>query len=216
MRHISKEYPGVKALDGSCLDVRAGECHALVGENGAGKSTLMKILSGAILPDAGEILLAGERVRIHSPLEARNLGVSTIYQELNLIPELTVAENVFLGREPRRGVGLLNRKKMIEVSREWLSRLRQNIDPRSPARELSLAQQQMVEIVKALTLKARVMIMDEPSAILTDKELDELFHLIEKLKNEGLSIIYISHRLEEIFRSCNRVTVMRDGRTIAT
>ena len=121
MRHISKEYPGVRALDGACLDVGAGECHALVGENGAGKSTLMKILSGAVLPDAGEILLAGERVRIHSPLEARNLGVSTIYQELNLIPELTVAENVFLGREPRRGAGLLNRKEMIELSREWLS-----------------------------------------------------------------------------------------------
>jgi len=216
MQDISKAYPGVKALDNSRLDVGAGECHALLGENGAGKSTLMKVLSGAIVPDSGEILLGGKRCRIHSPLDARRAGISMIYQELNLLPELTVAENIFLGREPSGRAGLLNRKKMTELSRAWLARLHQDIDPRRPARELSLAEQQMVEIVKALSLEARVMIMDEPSSILTDRELDELFRLIDKLKGEGLAIIYISHRLEEIFRVCGRVTVMRDGRTIAT
>jgi ABC-type sugar transport system ATPase subunit len=216
LRNISKSFPGVKALDGVSLEVGAGECHALVGENGAGKSTLMKILAGALLPDSGEIHIGGQRAEIDSPLSARRWGVSMIYQELNLLPELTVAENIFLGREPSRPPGLLNRKKMIEESRRWLNRLHQDIDPRRLTRELSLAQQQMVEIVKALALEARVMIMDEPSSILTDRELDELFSLMFRLKSEGLAIIYISHRLEEIFRVSDRVTVMRDGRTIST
>ena len=216
VQNVSKSFPGVKALDSVSLAVSAGECHALVGENGAGKSTLMKILSGAVLPDAGEIFLAGGMTVIDSPLAARRSGVSMIYQELNLLPELTVAENIFLGREPRRRFGLLDRRRMNEESRRWLARLHQDIDPRRSTRELSLAEQQMVEIVKALSLEARVLIMDEPSAILTDRELEELFQLIATLKKDGLAIIYISHRLEEIFRICDRVTVMRDGRTVST
>ncbi len=216
MRGMCKSFPGVAALDEASLEVHAGECHALVGENGAGKSTLMKVLAGAVLPDSGVILLGGRKVEIRSPLDARRCGVAMIYQELNLLPELTVAENIFLGREPRWRMGLLNRVKMMEVSRNWLARLHQTIEPGRLVRELSLAEQQMVEIVKALSLEARVMIMDEPSSILTDRELEELFHLMKTLKNEGLAIIYISHRLEEIFRICDRATVMRDGRTIAT
>jgi ribose transport system ATP-binding protein len=216
LKGITKTFPGVRALDAVDLEVRAGECHALVGENGAGKSTLMKVLSGAELPDSGAIYLDGSRLSIDSPLSARRCGIRMIYQELNLLPELTVAENIFLGREPRRRFGLLNRAEMISQSREWLARLRQKIDPASPARALSLAQQQMVEIVKALSLDAKVLIMDEPSSILTDRELDELFQLIVALKSRGLAVIYISHRLEEIFRACDRVTVMRDGRTIST
>ncbi len=215
LEDVSKAFPGVQALDGVHLAVAAGECHALVGENGAGKSTLMKVLSGAVLPDSGTIHLGGERVRIDSPATARRLGISMIYQELNLLPELTVAENIFLGREPRR-FGLLDRRKMRDEARGWLERLHQRIDPGALTRTLPLAQQQMVEIVKALSLRARVMIMDEPSSILTGRELDELFALIEHLKREGLAVIYISHRLEEIFQVCDRVTVMRDGRTIST
>jgi ribose transport system ATP-binding protein len=216
LKNITKFFPGVKALDGVSLDVRSGECLALVGENGAGKSTLMKILAGAERPDAGEIFLGGERVRIESPPDARNLGISMIYQELNLLPELTVAENIFLGREPKLRSGLLDRNKMNEQSRSWLARLHQEIDPNQLVRELSLASQQMVEISKALALQARVMILDEPSSILTDRELDELFRLMAKLKTDGLAMIYISHRMEEIFRICDRVTVMRDGLVVAS
>jgi ribose transport system ATP-binding protein len=216
LENVSKSFPGVKALDSVRLAVAAGECHALVGENGAGKSTLMKVLSGAVMPDSGSIHLDGRSVVIDSPATARRLGISMIYQELNLLPELTVAENIFLGREPRARFGLLNRRKMIDEGRAWLDRLHQSIDPAAPTRTLPLAQQQMVEIVKALSLQAKVMIMDEPSSILTDRELEELFSLIERLKQDGLAIIYISHRLEEIFRVCDRVTVMRDGHTIST
>jgi ribose transport system ATP-binding protein len=215
LRNISKNFPGVKALDEVSLEVRAGECVALVGENGAGKSTLMKILAGAVPPDSGEIYLEGSRVVIDSPLDARRLGISMIYQELNLLPELTVAENIFLGREPRLRSGLLDRRKMNQDSRSWLSRLNQEIDPDRPVRDLSLAGQQMVEIAKALALQARVMIFDEPSSILTDRELEELFRLMAQLKTDGFAMIYISHRMEEIFRICDRVTVMRDGRVVA-
>ena len=216
MRAISKSFPGVHALDQASLEVQSGECHALVGENGAGKSTLMKVLAGAVLPDGGDIFLGGRKTGITSPLVARGLGISMIYQELNLLPQLTVAENIFLGREPRRRLGLLNRRQMIDESRVWLNRLHQKIDPRSPARSLTLAQQQMVEIVKAVSLQVRILIMDEPSSILTDRELEELFRLITRLKADGLAIIYISHRLDEVFRVCDRATVMRDGQTIKT
>ncbi len=216
IQNVSKSFPGVKALDGVSLQVDAGECHALVGENGAGKSTLMKILAGAMLPDAGALHIGGKCVSIQSPAGARRLGISMIYQELNLLPELSVAENIFLGREPTLRSGLLDRRQMIEESRAWLARLNQRIDPRRLTRDLPLAQQQMVEIAKALALEARVMIFDEPSSILAEKELDDLFRLMAQLKAEGLAMIYISHRLEEIFRVCDRVTVMRDGRTIST
>jgi ABC-type sugar transport system ATPase subunit len=216
MRGICKSFPGVRALSDASLEVARGECHALVGENGAGKSTLMKILAGAFLPDAGEIHLDGRPARIASPLDARRAGISMIYQEPSLLPELTVAENIFLGREPRRRFGRLDRRRMLDESRAWLSRLQQPIDPARPARDLPLAGQQMVEIVRALSLEARVMVMDEPSAILTDVELETLFGLMARLRSEGLAIVYISHRLDEIFRNCDRVTVMRDGRTVGT
>jgi len=216
MQEITKSFPGVQALDGASLDVRAGECHALVGENGAGKSTLMKVLAGAVIPDSGQMFLDGRRLEPRSPLEARRAGISMIYQELNLLPELTVAENIFLGREPRRAVTFLDRPRMVEESRRWLERLGQAIDPRRAARELSLAEQQMVEIAKAVSLEARVMVMDEPSAILTDRELEDLFGLMAALRRDGLAIIYISHRLDEVFQVSERVTVMRDGKTIAT
>ncbi len=216
VRGVSKSFPGVMALDDVNLEVFSGECHALVGENGAGKSTLMKILAGAVLADSGQVKIGGKVVGIDSPLTARRSGISMIYQELNLLPELTVAENIFLGREPGRRFRLLDRRRMTEESRLWLGRLHQEIDPNRTTRELSLAQQQMVEIVKALALEAKIMIMDEPSSILTDAELEELFGLMTRLKSEGLAIIYISHRLEEIFRVCDRVTVMRDGKTIST
>ena len=216
LENVSKSFPGVQALESVHLAVAAGECHALVGENGAGKSTLMKVLSGAVIPDSGSIFLGGNHVAIDSPAAARRLGISMIYQELNLLPELTVAENIFLGREPSGRFGLLDRRKMTDEGRTWLERLHQHIDPGALTRTLPLAQQQMVEIVKALSLDAKVMIMDEPSSILTDRELDELFALIARLKRDGLAIVYISHRLEEIFRVCERVTVMRDGKTIST
>ncbi len=216
LKDISKAFPGVKALDCVSLEICAGECRALVGENGAGKSTLMKILAGALLPDTGGILIGGMPAGINSPLSARARGVSMIYQELNLLPELTVAENIFLGRELSGRFGFLDRRRMIEESRRWLARLHQEIDPRLLTRDLPLARQQMVEIVKALSLEARIMIMDEPSSILTDNELEELFKLMSRLKSEGMVIIYISHRLEEIFRVCDSVTVMRDGKVIST
>jgi ribose transport system ATP-binding protein len=216
MQEITKSFPGVQALDRASLEVSAGECHALVGENGAGKSTLMKVLAGAVIPDSGRMLLDGQELEPRSPLEARRAGISMIYQELNLLPELTVAENIFLGREPRRVMAFLDRPRMVDESRRWLERLGQAIDPRRPARDLSLAEQQMVEIAKAVSLEARVMVMDEPSAILTDRELEDLFRLMAALRRDGLAIIYISHRLDEVFRVSERVTVMRDGKTIAT
>lgn len=217
MIHIIKEFPGVLALDGASLSVEAGECHALVGENGAGKSTLMKILSGVYVPDSGTILFNGIETQVDSPIAARHLGITMIHQELNLVPEMTVAENIFLGHElSGNPFGCLDRKTMESRSEELLESFKQEILGRTCVKKLSLAQQQMVEIAKAISVKSQIIIMDEPSAILTDRELGELFDLIRRLKNQGVSIIYISHRLEEISKICDRVTIMRDGKTIHT
>ena len=217
MQAITKQFPGVLALDKADLDVEAAECHALVGENGAGKSTLMKILSGAYQPDAGMIRFAGRFHQVDSPIVARDLGITMIHQELNLLQGMTVAENIFLGHELSRGpLGWLDREAMERRSQELLASFGQEMSGRVPVRNLSLAQQQMVEIAKALSVRSRLIIMDEPSAILTERELSELFGLIGRLKEQGVSVIYISHRLEEIFNVCDRTTVMRDGRTIAT
>ncbi|PYV37539.1 MAG: D-xylose ABC transporter ATP-binding protein [Acidobacteria bacterium] len=217
MSGITKHFPGVLALDNAHLSVEAGECHALVGENGAGKSTLMKILSGAYRADAGLIKLDGETKHIDSPIAARRLGITMIHQELNLLPELTVAENIFLGHEVVRGpLGWLDKRAMEKRSQELLESLGQKLSGRALIKKISLAQQQMVEIAKALSVKSKIIIMDEPSSILTDRELHELFDLISRLKQQNVAIIYISHRLEEIFKICERVTVMRDGRTIQT
>src|SRR5947199_7604871 len=217
MSGITKHLPVVLALDKAHLSVEAGECHALVGENGAGKSTLVKILSGAYRADFGLIKLDGETQQIDSPIMARRLGITMIHQELNLLPELTVAENIFLGHEVVRGpLGWLDKKTMERRSEELLESFGQKLSGRALIKKISLAQQQMVEIAKALSVKSKIIIMDEPSSILTDRELHELFDLIGRLKQQNVAIIYISHRLEEIFKICERVTVMRDGRTIQT
>jgi len=217
MSGITKQFPGVLALDKAHLSVEAGECHALVGENGAGKSTLVKILSGAYRADSGLIMLDGETKQIDSPITARRLGITMIHQELNLLPELTVAENIFLGHEVVHGpLGWLDKRAMEKRSEQLLESLGQKLSARALIKKISLAQQQMVEIAKALSVKSKILVMDEPSSILTDRELHELFDLIGRLKQQNVAIIYISHRLEEIFKICERVTVMRDGRTIQT
>jgi ribose transport system ATP-binding protein len=217
MKDVTKHFPGVLALDKAQISVESGECHALVGENGAGKSTLMKVLSGAYEPDSGKILLEGEEKGINSPIVARNLGITMIHQELNLLPEMTVAENIFLGHEIVRGpLAWLDKRTMDRKSEELLESFGQKLSGRALVKKISLAQQQMVEIAKAISVKSKIIIMDEPSAILTDRELAELFDLIGRLKRQNVATIYISHRLEEIFKICDRVTVMRDGKTIRT
>jgi ribose transport system ATP-binding protein len=217
MKGISKSYPGVRALNGVGFDVRAGEVHALVGENGAGKSTLMKILAGAIPMDSGTILMDGKVVHIDSPLAAISHGIGIIYQEFNLVPYMSAAENIFLGREPR-GVapGFIDFAKMNNEAQQVLDRLGVKISAKMLVSRMSVAQRQMVEIAKTISKKARVIAMDEPSATLTEHELDNLFALIAQLKSEGVGVIYISHRLEEIFQIADRVTVLRDGQLVAT
>lgn len=217
MRDIVKRYPGVLAVDHGQLTLRPGEVHCLVGENGAGKSTLMKVLAGAIPMDSGEIRLSGEPVSVTSPHHAQQLGISMIYQEFNLSPFLSVAENIFLGREPRLGkTPFINWSTMYRDAREILGRVRTDLDVRKPVNECSVAQQQIVEIAKALSFSSKVIVMDEPSATLTDHELKALFDLIRGLTKDGIGMIYISHRLEEIFEIGDRVTVMRDGQYIGT
>ncbi|HET6960949.1 MAG TPA: sugar ABC transporter ATP-binding protein [Terriglobia bacterium] len=217
MTDITKHFPGVLALDKAQLSVEAGECHALVGENGAGKSTLMKILSGAYQPDSGTIKLDGLAQEVTSPIVARNLGITMIHQELNLLPEMTVAENIFLGHEIVHGpLGWLDKRTMEKKSEDLLESFGQKLSGRALVKKISLAQQQMVEIAKAISVQSKIIIMDEPSAILTDRELAELFDLIGRLKKQNVAIVYISHRLEEIFKVCDRVTVMRDGKTVQT
>jgi ribose transport system ATP-binding protein len=217
MRGIAKTYPGVRALDGVDFQVRAGEVHALVGENGAGKSTLMKILAGAQSKDSGTIVIEGKPAHIDSPQAAMALGVSIIYQEFNLVPYMSAAENIFLGREPRASVpGLVNFSKMYSDAQAIIDRLGVKLNVRTAVNRLSVAQQQMVEIAKATSRESRIIAMDEPSATLTDHELENLFTLIKSLKEQGVSIIYISHRLEEIFQIADRVTVLRDGELVAT
>lgn len=217
MREIIKTYPGVVALTGVNFDVMPGEVHALVGENGAGKSTLMKILAGADTKDTGRILIDGQDVHIDSPQEAMRLGVSIIYQEFNLVPYMNTAENIFLGREPASAVpGLIDFGKMYSDAQRIIDELGVKLDIRVPVNQLSIAQQQMVEIAKATSRKSRIIAMDEPSATLTDHELENLFSLVRRLKTEGVSIVYISHRLEEIFTIADRVTVLRDGAWVDT
>jgi ribose transport system ATP-binding protein len=216
MTGICKAYPGVVALDNVDLEVRAGEVHILLGENGAGKSTLMKILSGAIARDAGAIEVDGQRAEINGPRAAHDRGVRAIYQELTLVPYLSAAENIFLGREPRLFPGVIDRRRMLSQTRDALTRLGLQVDPEKAVRELGIAQQQMVEVAKALDDRARVLIMDEPTSALSDREIEELFATIQRLTAGGTAVIYISHRLEEVKRIGHRVTVLRDGRRIAT
>jgi ribose transport system ATP-binding protein len=195
--------------------VQPGEVHALVGENGAGKSTLIKVLGGIYRRDEGEIHIRGRPVEIDSPHRATELGISIIHQELMLVPDMSVAQNVFLGRSPSR-FGVLTPARMNAQAAEILERFEVSIDPRTPIRELGIAQQQMVEIAKAVSRQVQILVMDEPTATLTHKEIEQLFALIQRLKSQGVSVIYISHRLEEIFRIADRVTVLRDGATVET
>lgn len=216
MRHISKTFPGVVALDDVHFDLRRGEVHVLLGENGAGKSTLMKILSGAYQKTAGEILLDGREVDITSPRAAQELGISIIYQELNLVPYLSAAENIFLGREPTGRAGIIDPKKLLGSAQQLLNELGVNVSARAEVGRLGVAKQQMVEVAKALSLDARIIIMDEPTSALTELEIKELFAAIRRLKEQGVGIVYISHRLEELFEIGDRVTVLRDGQHIGT
>jgi ribose transport system ATP-binding protein len=216
MRGICKQFPGVKALDDVSFDLARGEVHVLLGENGAGKSTLMRVLSGACARDAGDVLIEGQPATLHSPRDAQRLGISTIYQEFNLVPHLSAAENIYLGREPRRWGGVINRASLMADASRMLEALGTSIDPRSRVSDLSVAEQQMVEVAKALSLDARILIMDEPTSALTESEIDQLFAAIGRLTAQGVSVIYISHRMEELARIGTRATVMRDGRYIAT
>jgi ribose transport system ATP-binding protein len=216
VEHISKSFPGVRALDDVTLEVRAGEVHALVGENGAGKSTLMKILTGALPKDAGVIRLDGQAVSIQNPADALALGISMIHQELTLVPYLDVGQNIYLGREPLLPLGRIHWKTLYEQARQQLERLQIDLDPHRIVANLSIAQQQMVEIAKALSGQARLIIMDEPTSSLTERETDRLFALIRSLRQQGVTIIYISHRIEEIFAIADRVTVLRDGKCVGT
>ena len=217
MRGITKQFPGVLALDDVSLDLREGEVHCLLGENGAGKSTLMKILAGAQPADRGDILIGGRPAAVTSPARARELGVSMIYQEFNLSPFLSVAENIFLGREPRIGkTPFIDGARLRRDAEEVLRHMGVTLDVRLPVNRLSVAQMQMVEIAKAVSVNARILVMDEPSATLTDHELASLFTLIGELRGRGMGILYISHRLEEVFQIGDRATIMRDGRHVAT
>ncbi|MEZ4619635.1 MAG: sugar ABC transporter ATP-binding protein [Caldilineaceae bacterium] len=215
MTGIDKHFPGVHALDGAQFALQAGEVHALLGENGAGKSTLMKILSGIYTPDGGEIRYKGKAVQITSPRTAQALGISMIHQELNLMPHLTLAQNVLIGREPRNGPWL-DERLLNRQTQELFDAMHLKLDPRTKVAALTVAKQQMVEIAKALSYQSEVLIMDEPTAALTESEIDELFVTINQLRQRGVGIVYISHRLEEIKRICDRITVMRDGRYVDT
>lgn len=215
LQHISKGYPGVQALDDVSIDFRAGEVHCIVGENGAGKSTFIKMISGANEPDSGTIEFMGHTYNAMTPKMARELGIEVIYQEFNLAEDLSVAENIFLGHEVRKN-GLVDLKTLETMTDEIFSKMKVKIDSRKPVRELTVSYMQFVEIAKAISKDIRVLIMDEPTAPLTEDEVDKLLELVLNLKKQGYTIIYISHRLNEIFRVGDRFTVLRDGKKIIT
>jgi len=217
MRDITKTFPGVRALDGVTFDLRAGEIHALVGENGAGKSTLMKILGG-VYPHGsygGEILIEGDVQRFSNVRQAESAGIAVVFQELSLVKDMTVGENIFLGREPRR-FGVVRWDELYGQARQLLDELHLSIDPRTPVRNLGIGQQQLVEIAKALSQRARILVLDEPTAALTNTEVETLVKILSDLRTRSVGMIYISHKLEEVFRLSDRVTVLRDGRTVET
>src|SRR5882757_5946375 len=214
LRNVHKQFPGVKALDGVQLIVERGEVHALLGENGAGKSTLLKILSGAQAADLGECLFDERTLDpADTPLARQRLGLVTIYQEFNLLPFMSVAENLYLGREPTRH-GVIDWKRMRNDARAVLSGLGLQVDPELEVRWLSVAQQQMIEIARAMTQSAKLIIMDEPTAALSSREVDVLHEVIRKLKTRGVSLIYVTHRLQEVKQICDSFTVLRDGRYV--
>lgn len=217
MQNIAKSFPGVKALDGVTFDLHAGEIHSLVGENGAGKSTLIKILAG-VYPHpeyGGRIILDNSERQFNTVRDSERAGIAVIYQELSLVKDLNVAENIFLGREPQR-FGIINWEDLYSRAQKLLDELHLQIDPRTPVINLGIGQQQLVEIAKALSQRARLLVLDEPTAALTDTEVETLFRILNDLRQRGVGMIYISHKLDEVFRISDRITVLRDGRTIAT
>jgi monosaccharide-transporting ATPase len=213
---VSKRFPGVLALDDVSFALEPGEVHALVGENGAGKSTLIKLLTGVYTPDSGEIRYAGQPVAFRRPLDAYAAGISTIYQEVNLVPLMSVASNLVLGREPRNRYGLIDRRRMQADAAAVLRRYGMDVDVRQPLRSLGLGAQQMVALARAVSVNARVVVMDEPTSSLEPREVDTLFRVVRELRDQGVAITYVSHRLDELYRICDRVTVLRDGRVVHT
>ncbi|WP_203989155.1 sugar ABC transporter ATP-binding protein [Virgisporangium aurantiacum] len=214
VRSVSKQFAGVRALDGVSMQLRAGEVHALVGENGAGKSTLIKLITGVYRPDAGEVRFLGEPVAFAGPRDAQAAGISTIYQEVNLVPLQSVASNLFLGREPRNRLGLVDRRRMYRAARDTLARYGITVDVRRRLGELGLGVQQMVAVARALSTDARVVIMDEPTSSLEPREVDLLAGVIDVLRRQRVAVLYVTHKLDEVFRFCARVTVLRDGRLV--
>src|SRR5262249_17560463 len=216
IEHVTKRFPGVVALNDVTFSIQTGELHAIVGENGAGKSTLMKILSG-VLPDfEGHLLLRGTAVRFADTRAAEEAGIGIIHQELNLVDKLSAAANIFLGREKRTRLGLLDNRAMEQAAAALLVELECNVHPRQLVRELRVGDQQLVEIAKALSLETDILIMDEPTSALTEAEVARLFRVIDRLRRRGVTILYISHKMEEVFRLADRITVLRDGRHVRT
>jgi ribose transport system ATP-binding protein len=215
-RSVSKRFPGVVALDDVSFSLRAGETHALVGENGAGKSTLIKVLTGVHRPDGGGLRLGGQPIRFARPFEAQQAGISTIYQEVNLVPLMSVARNIFLGREPKNRIGLIDFARMHRETTELLDGFGIRVDPRKPLHTLGIGTRQMVALARAVSVDAQVVIMDEPTSSLEPREVETLFRVIGNLRGRGIAVLYVSHRMDELYRICDRVTVLRDGRHIHT
>jgi ribose transport system ATP-binding protein len=213
---VSKTFPGVRALSSVDFTARAGEVHALIGENGAGKSTLIKVLTGVYRPDEGEVMYDGSPVRFATPLEAQHAGISTIYQEVNLVPLMSVARNLLLGREPRNRLGLIDFRRMHRAADEALRGLGIRVDVRRPLRELGVGAQQMVALARAVSVDARVVVMDEPTSSLEPREVRTLFDVIRTLRGRGIAVVYVSHRLDELYEICDTVTVLRDGKVVHT
>ncbi|MGH6860718.1 MAG: sugar ABC transporter ATP-binding protein, partial [Phyllobacterium sp.] len=216
VENIRKEFPGVLALDDVQFRLRRGTVHALMGENGAGKSTLMKILAGIYTPDRGEVFLKGVPIRLKSPLDALENGIAMIHQELNLMPFMTVAENIWIRREPKNAMGFVDHGRMYDMTAELFQRLNIGLDPESQVRDLSVANRQMVEIAKAVSYRSDVLIMDEPTSALTEREVAHLFAIIRDLRAQGIGIVYITHKMNELFEIADELSVFRDGRYIGT
>lgn len=216
MRNIAKNFGPVQALKSANLEVGKGEIHGFMGENGAGKSTLMNVLSGAFKHDSGTIVFEGEKLNLHTPTDARDRGIVKIHQELQLVPELSVAENIFLGRERRNNLGFIDYKAMEEIAEIHLMEVGLSINPRSKVMDLRIGEQQLVEIVKAISMDVKILIMDEPTSALSKKEAHLLFEVVNKLRDRGVAIIYITHRMEEVFELTDKITVMRDGAYVGT